>query len=665
MSDSPLDLDLKFLPDWLKEPANKNPYADFAGDSSDRDSHRGQSGRGDDRRRSGGGRHDGPQNRQGGGQGRQGAGGGQNRGPQNFQGNKGGQNRAPHGGGGQNRSSQPGGQNRPSAPNTASVESISIPVRDPNAPPRPPLPGREARLNREQKGNNRGPGGRQDSRDSSPENRGDRPPRQGNVPPTEQPTVNLHVEILPEESGIAALAKQIKSGIRAYPLYGLGRMFLNKPERHRVKITAPDDQHLLFQLGDEGMISLNKNALDREAFRASKANYYTEEKLQLEVPKGNFTSVARCRISGVLLGPTSHHGYQPALRRLYDSRFSRRMDFQEFLRQIELVNDPAVVEEWKTQVSTSTIYRTTQLETPLEFKSPQEVEAHFRQTYLPELVLSSKTVEISGTMSRDVNDRDIRNAIRNAWEKERGFPSQIVNQIRPHFLDAGLHIWKHRKRILFVSTVRPVRFGTDTSSVSQQISDLLSAVEATPKCTKADLSARLLKPHEESEDFPKVKAALASDLHWLISSGHIIEFHDGTLDLPLLPKELAKEAQDNSKPDVQAETESAAAFAAETQARATPAPVPVADTPAAVSATDTSDNLEQTAAEEAHPLPSASTAPTEEAPVAALQNDNAPEEPATEAATPATELEAEATAASSELPPPMEAAPELEKGASA
>src|SRR6187455_595784 len=32
MSDSPVELDLKFLPDWLKESPSKNRYADYEGE---------------------------------------------------------------------------------------------------------------------------------------------------------------------------------------------------------------------------------------------------------------------------------------------------------------------------------------------------------------------------------------------------------------------------------------------------------------------------------------------------------------------------------------------------------------------------------------------------------------------------------------------------------
>ena len=148
---------------------------------------------------------------------------------------------------------------------------------------------------------------------------------------------------------------------------------------------------------------------------------------------------------------------------------------------------------------------------------------------------------MSGIASRNVGDRQIRDAIRSAWEKERAFPAQTVNRLRPHFQEAGLHIWKHRKRILFVSTVRPVRFGSDTRSVSEHIANILNVIEASPKCTRADFATHLLKPHEAEPDFQKLKAALASDLHWLIGSGHVIEFHDGTFELPLAPKEAAKD----------------------------------------------------------------------------------------------------------------------------
>ena len=488
MSDSPLDLDLKFLPDWLKEPADKNPYADYAGESPRRDFDRRSGDRGPNSRGPGGG----------------------NRGPGN---------RGPGGNRPQQQRSSGGPQGRPGTGGGGG------PRRDFGRPSGP----QGSRGPRDAQGR---PGERRPERPAD-----QRPP----APRPEEIRIPLNIEFLPEAESVAALAQQIKSSHKAYPIYGLGRMFLNKPERHRVRVTSNAPAHPLYQVGEDGAVTTNRQTAEREAFRACKASYYAEETQQLEPPKGNYTNVGRCRLSGVLLGPTNHHGYQPSLRRLYEARFSRRMDFNEFLRQVEVVSDPAVIEEWKKQMSCVTIFRTTQEAEPVEFKTAQEVEAHFRAHYLEKCIRSGKSLEMSGVASRNVGDRQIRDAIRSSWEKERGFPAQTVNRLRPHFQDAGLHIWKHRKRVLFVSTVRPVRFGSEAQSVSQHIADILNIVEASPKCTRADFSNHLLKPQEANPDFQKIKAALASDLHWLIGSGHVIEFHDGTFELPLAPKEAAKE----------------------------------------------------------------------------------------------------------------------------
>jgi len=381
--------------------------------------------------------------------------------------------------------------------------------------------------------------------------------------------------MLPEPESVIAVTKQIKASHRAYPLYGLGRMFLNKPERHRVRVTSNAPAHPLFQVGEDGPVTLNRAAAEREAFRQQKAHFYSEETVEVEAPKGNFSNVARCRLTGTLLGPTNHHGYQPALRRLFEARFSRRMDFNEFLRQIEVVSDPVVIDEWKKQCSSVTVYKTTQEAEPVELKSLAEVEAHFRAHYLDRVLRSGRTLEMSGTASREVADREIRNAIRTIWEKERGFPSQLVNLVRPHFTEAGLQIWKHRKRILHVSPVRPVRFGAEAREMSAHVADLLNVIESTPKCSRSEISNRLLKPHEADPEFQKRKEGLAADLHWLIHSGHVIEFHDGTFDLPLAPKEQAKEnAETASVEDEKAALaqESQQAAAAEAQAPAAPAP---------------------------------------------------------------------------------------------
>src|ERR1700677_1695164 len=149
----------------------------------------------------------------------------------------------------------------------------------------------------------RPPDGRQGGRPQRRDDRAHSPaPQQERV----ERGVPVKVEFLPELHCAVALAKQIKASARAYPLFDLARMFLGKPDRHRVKIATTDSSATLFQCGENGPVSRDRQTLERNAFHLLKHLYYTEETTLGDPPKGNYNNVARCRLSGTLLGPTNH-----------------------------------------------------------------------------------------------------------------------------------------------------------------------------------------------------------------------------------------------------------------------------------------------------------------------------------------------------------------------
>ena len=380
-------------------------------------------------------------------------------------------------------------------------------------------------------------------------------------------TAEVRIDFLPEPKGLEGITRQIKAGNRAYPLFGTARLFLEKPERHRVRITSQEPAVPLYQVGD-GPVSFDLAAIERSAFRAARAEYYSEEIVQGEPLKGNFSNVARCRTTGTFLGPTNYHAYQPGLRKLYEERFSRRMSFPEFQQhEIEVVNDEQAIADWKEQARTTTTYVTLKEADPVTFKSVADAEAHFRKNYLPQVLKTGVTLETSGPASRASNDRVIGAALRTCWENEKHFPQNVVNLLRPAFHDAGLHYIKHRKRMVFVSSIRPQR-APKGQVFSEGISTILSAIETAGKCTRHDLAVKILGAQHDSEESGPKKSEMASDLHYLIQAGHVIEFHDGTLDLPLVPGEKpAPEKPEKPAPS----TASAAAPAAPESEIETPA----------------------------------------------------------------------------------------------
>jgi hypothetical protein len=338
------------------------------------------------------------------------------------------------------------------------------------------------------------------------------------------------IRFLPYVPAFENVVAQIKSGSVAYSLFVLARLFLEKPERYEVSLRAKTESPL-YRLGDDGALSLDREFLERNAFRFAHCDFYAIDIAESDPIKGNFSNVARCRLSGTLLGPTNHHNYQSQLRSLYEQRFGRRMSFADYQRQIEIVNDAALIERWKEEARRVTTYTTSREEVPLTFSSAVEAERHFRSTYLPGLIRSLEDMTIGGVMSRRLPDRILNRAIEDAWVRESRSPSDTMQELAGRFRQNGLHVFRHRRGMLFVSPIRVRAFVHEQAGVSASVNAILEALAATAGINRKHLFEKLIG-NVASEDAEPRKLALASDLRWLINEGYVIEFNDGALDLP-------------------------------------------------------------------------------------------------------------------------------------
>jgi hypothetical protein len=345
------------------------------------------------------------------------------------------------------------------------------------------------------------------------------------------PPLAVTVRFLPHAPAFNSVIAQIKSGSVAYSVFALARLFLEKPERYDVKLTTAEDRPL-FQLGENGAVASERGILENGAFANARDDFYTTEVSQSEPLKGNFTNVARCRLSGTLLGPTNHHNYQPQLRSLYEARFSRRMSFADYQKQIDIVSDAAVVEQWKEQARSITTYTAKTGEPPLTFTNAAEVERHFRQHHLPGLLRSVHELTIDGVLSRQLPDRALGRAIEEGWVAETRSPSKMMQELSAGLRQAGLNIFRHRRGMLFVSPIRGRVFSHESAGVSASINAILEKLAAAPGLNRKLLAEQLAPAGAEAAELERAKLTLASDLRWLVSEGYVIEFNDGTLDLP-------------------------------------------------------------------------------------------------------------------------------------
>jgi len=432
------------------------------------------------------------------------------------------------------------------------------------------------------------------------------------------PLPEIAVTFLPDEKGVESLARQIKMTGRAYPLFQIAQLVLQKPERYAVRLAVkkkPEGTATqpLFVCALDDTPWLSEDEAMAHVLKTHFATFYQAERTATEPPKGTYTFVAQCGMSGVILGPPNHHDYQNRLRKLHTERFAR-MPFDVFKARVKIVKDEAVVKKWVEEQSFKTDYVVLNVPEPLRLPNLEEVEKHFRVTHKETIIKPVETHVVAGVPSRNLRSRELQRLVRTEWEQQRHFPLQLATELSRQFATHGLQFFKVNKTFTHVSVARPQFLDLETTPVSENIKRVIAHINAHPKCSRRQLIETLaptpqpavivIKLETEAPPAaapaeggtPKVPAvapeptpeqnAIIADLHWLVHQGHVIEFADGRLETakkpaPRPPKPEKKPAEEKpvAEGEVIATTEPASpaevamAPAAEIQAPAeTPVP---------------------------------------------------------------------------------------------
>ena len=503
-----LDLDLHFLPAWAQKAPNVNQYEKYTG------------GEGADRERRG--RRD------------FGGGGGGPRGPRRDAPRP--QGRGPGGPGGfGGPGGGPGGQ-RP-------------------------------------RGDFRGPGGggRSDDR------RGPGGPRRGHGgpggPPQDRPQIKLpelEVTFFPEEKGVESLARQIKLSGRSYPLFEIAYLVLKKPERYHVQLTSKKKEdgtpvQPIYICGLDETIWLDETEAMHHVLDKHFGTFYSSEKIPTDPPKGVYTFVAQCGISGTILGPPNYHDYQNKLSKLHQERFAR-MPFEMFKSRIRIVKDEAVVKKWLEEQSFRTEYTCLNIPETIKLNTRDEVERHFRETHLQNVIKPVDNYTLPGTAAVNLENRALQSLLRKNYDDQMRFPIKVVNILSGQFARQGLQFFKVNKSVTHVAIARPHYLDMEATPVSEGIRKIVEFIDSHPRTTRKKLlealapgsSAASAKPTpapaavateeqggEGGATTPPASqvpaeaqpagaspeaSAVISNLHWLVHQGHVIEFANGILE---------------------------------------------------------------------------------------------------------------------------------------
>jgi hypothetical protein len=409
---------------------------------------------------------------------------------------------------------------------------------------------------RDQPGGPKPRGGRPDGGDRRGRRPEARQPERPEPRPEPPPPLPVALSVLPEEKGVESLARQIRVTGRAYPLFDIAHLILQKPERHQIRFDvkkSPEGQPLqpLFLCALDDSLWLSEDEVVQHILARHFGTFYQAERTATEPPRGTYTFVAQCGLSGKILGPPNYHDYQTQLHKLHAERFAR-MPFEAFKARVKIVKDEAVVKQWVEDHSFKTEYNCLNVPEPRKLGSREEVAQHFREVHLPNIVKSVESHTLSGTAARQLRSPGLQRAVRSAWEEQRRFPLQVATVLSQQFAGHGLQFFKVNRTVTHVSVARPRFLDMEATPVSEGVKRIVEFINAHPKCTRRKLLETLAPTPVPSipsvpstapatEPAPALPAAapeqtaLASDLHWLIHEGHVIEFANGVLETAKKP----------------------------------------------------------------------------------------------------------------------------------
>ena len=355
---------------------------------------------------------------------------------------------------------------------------------------------------------------------------GDRGPRRDDRPRREfVKPLDVDVRILPSQKELGPIIRQLQTKHTAYALKQLAYLFLDNQAACMLRIVPKKEaaEPILFhQCKVCGFSALTEDEVVAHAIAEHLSDYYDSETVDCEAPKGTFTCVAKCGVTGELLGPPNLHGYDSRIREMLRTRCSG-MSEAAYRARIEMVRDSDTIEQWRAGATKKVVYRRKGEETPVDRDA---AEAEFRRTILPGLIQSAKTVDMTAEMAMKSPCRPLVFACRDALAKERRFPASLFYALRGAFHHRKLKFFRANDprgpEFVVAQDFSPL----DVEHVIPELAALVKFVEEHPCITQAETVQTLSQGDAAKAE--EIKKTLA----WLIEKGHLVGYFNGVLAIP-------------------------------------------------------------------------------------------------------------------------------------
>ena len=319
-----------------------------------------------------------------------------------------------------------------------------------------------------------------------------------------------------------------------------------------IRIEPLKDQQLpLFQCKVCGLPALSEEEIRAHLVNRHMDDFFDVEEVDCEPPSGAFVCVARCGLSGELLGPPNHHSFNAKVNEMLRTKFPN-MTEENYRARIETVRDAEAIEKWRQQCTRKKIYRrkgatatvAEPVVAPADGVAPAEAvesepapkappmerdvaELVFMREILPEQIATARHLICTAAVAMQTSSRPLYFALKDTLNRERRFPASLFFALRGAFRHRSLHLFRVNdpKGQDFVMLKAGVVL--DPTHAVEALRAVLSFVTEHAACTKAELVVALA-----GSDEAKMKETLVQ-LAWLVEKGHVIEYYNDVLSAPV------------------------------------------------------------------------------------------------------------------------------------
>lgn len=410
--------------------------------------------------------------------------------------------------------------------------------------------------------------------------RGNYEDRRNSAPAYEEaaPAEGVRVTIAPDAQAIHLIGKEVHQVARVYPLFDVAKILLAEKSRCRAIFESSAPQSPLFRGKLEESVFLTREEALRHLWNSEMRGELMEEEIvEVDPPTGNFQTIARCGLSGELLGPVNFHSYQTNLRRLHRERFAK-MPFEVYATKVRTERGEEVVNAWLQTMTHKTRWRIKGDGDDAWINDRAEAERALGTRCFDKAFEETRSANVSGAIPAKNLSPSLLTSLKIAGSHARKHPAVLIPAVCRAVEAEHLPVFKRQGK-LHTGPARP--HPLPPNAVLAERPSVMVAWIRENKPAKLEGLWKALLPEGSSAP----PADYAADLFWLLHQGHILLFTDDTLvvqearETPPTteasgePKKKKKKKK-SKKPKVEGETAgSAEASTDESPGDATPAPL--------------------------------------------------------------------------------------------